>query len=280
MCFYHNNMLQHLRVNKGSHCYRLLSETVGVLVIFNSNFDALCILIESYNENLAVLDSEEQDAINISNYICNKLGIPFYFFKYSDKILNNNTQVLYFMNGMYSFDICSLYDFFTNKIINPNVNFNISNKNTPSKYINDKNSTPFHEWQRNCLNYNGFPVDIDMVFYENNVLYSLIEIKRSFVKDWKPYKADKNNYLALCKFCDRLEVNFSLFFIPQIKNLSVKVDDYDHISIYNVLHKVCNYKEADDIFFIRKPVFSLGEITAFKSDFFRETLNNTTWKKI
>ncbi len=277
MNFYNNDMLLYLRNNKTIHNYRLLSETVGVLVIFDENFNALCILIESYNKDLSKLSDEERDALNISKYFYQTIGLPFYFLKYSDDDLTVNSNIEYIISGMQTTNSCLLGDFFTNIIKNTSVNFTLTSKNTPTKAINDKTSTPFHIWQRSNLGYSGFPVDIDMVFIQNNILHSLIEIKRSYIRDWKPYKADKNNYLAMCKLCNLAEINFFLFFIPQHKNGSIKTDDYNNIAIYDIFHRIGNYKNADDIFFSKRATLDLSNLIKLNFSFFKQARQNNTW---
>lgn len=277
MSFYHNNMLSFLLQKKDSHNFRLLSEQIGVLIIFDQNFNAQCIFIESWDKTLNKLTDEENDAIKVAQYFYNKIGLIFYFIKYSDSELNNGSQILYKKyDNMKGLKLCTLFDFFTHIVSDSNVNFRINlNQKHNIKVINDSISTPFHKWQRDNLSYDGFPVDIDIALVEDENVLSLIEIKRSRIQNWKPYKADKNNYLAMCKFCDRLETNFFLFFISQQENGGQKIDDYEHIDIYDIYHKIGNYKEADNIYFKKIKTLSLNEL--LKYDFFQKHTKNETW---
>lgn len=278
--FYNSDTYRILKNNINKHHFRLLSETVGVLIIFGDNFIPQCILIESWNKDLNQFSSEENDAIQIAKTICGKINLPFYFLKYSDDMINNQSQIIYYtsqdVNAPY--DTTNLYDFFTKCIHNNSVNFTILDKEKRvAKEINDKASTPFHIWQRKYLQYDGFPIDIDMVYYDTDIR-AIIELKRSYIQNWKPYKFDEKNYLSICKLCNLLEINFLLFFIPQLKNNGRTVDDYEHIRIYDIYHKIGNYQNSDDVFFCQKYKISLNDLIQHNHfRFLSIPQHNDTW---
>lgn len=285
--FYYNNMLSILRANANKHHFKLLDEKVGFLIIYNKiNFNPLCILIESWNKT-GNITNEENDACGIAKYLSKTLNIPFYFISYSDDTLNHQSEITYYTSN----DLGKIYkgklgDFFT-KLTNEYLEFRVISMEKYVKPINDKSSTPFHVWQRKYLKYidlfyddpnndNIKMVDVDMVYCDTKVR-SIIEIKRSYVSDWKPYKADENNYLSICKFCDLLGINFFLFFVPQNNNNGVKIDDYEHIKIYDMYHRIGGYNDSNGLIFKERCVISLNELMIKEFNFFLNPLPNDTW---
>lgn len=276
MSFYKSGLYSFLRENREKHCFRLLSENIGVLIIFNtSNLMPMCILIESWIYNMDLntdLSNEENDAIRIAENLCLKTNIPYYFFRYSGNYIDLESRIGCYINGQYNTTM-TISDFFKNL-----QGFQITNlSKTTTKEINSRCSTPFHEWQRKHLIYNGFPIDIDM-YFDNNQTPFIVEIKRSYIKNWKPYKDDAMNYLAMCKFCDLAGINFLLLFIQQEKNEEIIIDDYQNMTFYNVFHRIGNYLDPNTLFFGSSMKIKLEDLLTNHALQFL-FLPNKTWKE-
>lgn len=260
--FYKNDFLDILKENKEKHCFKLLSKDVSIIIIFNSDNIAKCLITESYSKE-EYFSEEEKDSIYIARQIENKLSIPSFFIKYSQEELDTDSEVIFNKTNLKQISKLKLKDIFQEINKETEINFEIVNTKKVKKEINDKFSTPFHKWQRDYLKYNGFPVDLDLAYSSNennNIkLNAIVELKRSYITNWLPYKNDIKNYLALSKFSDNMEIDFLLIFIQQIKNNEEVYDDYNQIYIYNIFHKIGKYKE-DSILFSLKDYLSLEEL--------------------
>lgn len=245
--FYKNGLLDILKEKRNKHSFRLLSEDVSILLIFDKNFNAQCLITESYSKNKGYSE-EEKDAIFIARYIEKKISIPSYFIRYNQEELDVNSIITFNRTKDKTLKKITLSEAFSYVNKESLFNFKIVDKKNVSKQINDKVSTPFHRWQRSHLNYTGFPVDLDMVCFLNNELKAIIELKRSYINNWTPFKNDMNNYLALAKVSDLMSIDFFLLFVQQEKKNDVSYDDYNKLYLYNIFHKIGNYKENSLIF--------------------------------
>ena len=70
------------------------------------------------------------------------------------------------------------------------------NEMPAQKSINDKSSSPYHDWQRVHMGNSVVVADIDLLRLENGVPTEIIELKRSFIdiEKWEPYQKDYRNF--------------------------------------------------------------------------------------
>ena len=109
------------------------------------------------------------------------------------------------------------------------------------KGVNRYTSNEFHDWQRKYLPSRFVLQDIDtwaLVWADSQKSFepiAIVELKRSYYSptNWKPFEADKPNYLALLKLSQRAElplwivyfkkgeriVNESLFHLFNVKSV-------------------------------------------------------------
>jgi hypothetical protein len=96
------------------------------------------------------------------------------------------------------------------------------------KEVNRFTSNEFHVWQRENLPGKFAIWDVDtwaLVVSDSTLEYeplALIELKRSFADptEWKPYEADKPNYLAAFKLARRANLPFLTIYFMKGKSLS------------------------------------------------------------
>lgn len=275
--FYKCDMLSLLRERKKEHNFRLLSEKIGVLLIFDDNFELKFILVESWVDSInSELSSEEQSAIRFSEHISCLLGKSFYFFRYEDNEIRDISTVQY-RTSKSGNDLkkCNVMTFFNEHV----EECTLKEKNV-KKQINKSLSTPFHQWQRKYLDYKGFSIDIDMLFASEGKVKFIVEIKRSKISNWKPYKEDANNYLAMSKLCEKIGVPFLLFFVPKIEKNNIIIDCINNLKIYDIYHRVgAKYLEPNSIFFnVRCENISLEELIKKDYSFFTENIDLKTWR--
>lgn len=95
------------------------------------------------------------------------------------------------------------------------------------KSINDRSSSPFHDWQRKNMGDSVVVADIDLVRYRNNVPVEIIELKRSYIEleRWEPYPVDYKNFILLSKLSHARGLQFYIVY-----NKRIKTPFYDDVS--------------------------------------------------
>lgn len=110
------------------------------------------------------------------------------------------------------------------------------NRLSAQKSINDKKSSPYHEWQRENMGSSVVVSDIDLLRLENHEPREIIELKRSFIPldKWKPYKADYNNFSLLSALAKERSLGFYIVYnyrkkTPLFDDISrLKIFEFDH----------------------------------------------------
>lgn len=94
------------------------------------------------------------------------------------------------------------------------------NEMPAQKSINDKSSSPYHDWQRVHMGNSVVVADIDLLRLENGVPTEIIELKRSFIdiEKWEPYQKDYRNFCLISKLARKRGWIFTLCIITEGKN--------------------------------------------------------------
>jgi len=105
------------------------------------------------------------------------------------------------------------------------------------KPINKSYTDYFHFWARKHMK--GFQNDIDAYFFVND-RYHLLELKRPMesVRNWRPYRADTQNYIIFSKFCS--ERNYAL------TNLAYSRAERGLVKIFKNVEVISNKKLSYD----------------------------------
>ena len=109
------------------------------------------------------------------------------------------------------------------------------------KSINDKSSSPYHDWQRFHMGDSVIVSDVDLIRYYAGELQEIIELKRSYidVESWEPYKRDYKNFILLSKLARKRKLDFFIVY-----NHRTKVPFYDDVSklkIFEFDHRMQTY---------------------------------------
>lgn len=178
------------------------------------------------------IDEKENETIEIGKCISDKSRLPFFIIRYVDGEDNSfnerdlmvgryvpgeNTDVEYVKSDI---------QYFVNNLTQCGIPASLENR-SPQKEKNDKLSSDFHLWQRECLRV-GIFTDIDMIRYdkENREILRIYELKRSkeSFEEWKPYYKEIFNYRILANFCELLSIQFYIVFNGQKKkNSKIKI---------------------------------------------------------
>jgi hypothetical protein len=110
----------------------------------------------------------------------------------------------------------------------------VSNTQT-SKYLNDKTSSAYHNWQRSSLGAALTVSDIDLWrLNESGAPEIVFELKRSYydLQRWKPFTDDYRNFMLISNLCNKAGLQFKIIYNQRIK--TPFEDKIDKLKIFTV----------------------------------------------
>jgi hypothetical protein len=128
----------------------------------------------------------------------------------------------------------------------------VSNTRT-AKYLNDRTSSAYHNWQRNSLGKALTVSDIDLWRISNSGKPEIvIELKRSYydLKRWQPFTDDYRNFRLISNFCNKAGMEFKIIYNQRIK--TPFQDKIDYLKIFSL-----NFSKNPPI--VENGIFSLNE---------------------
>lgn len=96
----------------------------------------------------------------------------------------------------------------------------VSNTKT-AKYLNDRTSSAYHNWQRNSLGAALTVSDIDLWRINQAGDPEIVfELKRSYydLARWKPFADDYRNFKLISNLCNKANMQFKIIYNQRIKN--------------------------------------------------------------
>lgn len=110
----------------------------------------------------------------------------------------------------------------------------VSNTRT-AKYLNDRTSSAYHNWQRSSLGAALTVSDIDLWrLNEDGVPEVVFELKRSYydLPRWKPFTDDYRNFQLISNLCNRANIQFKIIYNQRIK--TPFEDKIDKLKIFTI----------------------------------------------
>jgi hypothetical protein len=109
------------------------------------------------------------------------------------------------------------------------------------KSINDKSSSPYHDWQRSNMGSSVIATDIDLLRFEGQNPIEILELKRSYkaLEEWEPYHRDYKNFLLLSKLARKRDLAFYIVYNHRTK--SPFYDDISRLKIFEFDHRMTTY---------------------------------------
>ncbi len=88
------------------------------------------------------------------------------------------------------------------------------------KAINDRSSSPYHEWQRTHMGSSVVAADMDLIRLQRGKPTEILELKRSYIHltNWTPYKEDYENFYLLSSLAKRSGLKFYIVYNRRIKD--------------------------------------------------------------
>lgn len=226
-----NGFCEYLKQYEKPHTFRFYDTTKSLLVVAKKqDNEPLMLIIDdrvSPEEEKRGLDSYEKEFGNTCFRMAKRAGLPLFWIRYVDHdIVSNSDWVMLWeeREGFRPIQMGQLVSVFHQHKIEASLI-----QKTPQKKKNDRLSSAFHIWQRECMNVGVF-ADVDLIQLDQNgaQAVSLIELKRSHysMERWRPFAFDLNNFSILSNFCARLGgIPFYILYHEQVSSLPYGVPE-------------------------------------------------------
>jgi len=197
------------------------SKCTPLLLVFAKGVPAALLNSQLLNEDL--------EAVKLFRYCSEKANLPFAIIKFP--IDSEEVTEIRFTTGK-KFETISMKELTTRYN-----NYGLPISNTPTdKYLNDRYSSAYHNWQRKSLGKDLTVTDIDLWKLDSKGNPQIIlELKRSFYspEEWKPYLDDYNNFKIISNLCNEVGINFMITYNYRITKPKFK-DDPSRIALFDV----------------------------------------------
>lgn len=174
------------------------------------------------------LSSSEQEAFNQLQYLSLKCNIPLLYVRF---IADGEIEGVKTINDKGDFANLSMREL-TQKFNS----LGLPTSNTPTaKYLNDRSSSAYHNWQRNSLGAALTVSDIDLWKLDANSNPSYFyELKRSYyaLERWKPFPDDYRNFRLLSNLANSARIGFRIAYNVREKNPFK--DDISKLKIFDI----------------------------------------------
>lgn len=211
------------------------SGNLWILVYGDSNYEPKVVTVASGNPLNMEVTGAETKAVNAAKQLVEGTDIGVNFVRFDPcKPIN---QVAYWNPGMARIPIIS-----SEELKNRFWQYGLEmNEMCAHKLINDKSSSPYHDWQRSHMGDSVVVADIDLIRYQREMPREIIELKRSYIniEKWEPYKQDYKNFILLSKLAERRQLDF--FIVYNHRTKTPFYDDISQLKIFEFDHRMQPY---------------------------------------
>lgn len=206
------------------------SGNIWLLVYGDENYKPRVITAASGNKLNVTVTEEEKRAVSAARQITENTNIPVNFVRFDpDEPIH---QVKYWEQGMDKIIIISSSDL-RDRFAQYGLRMNDLQAH---KSVNDKISSPYHDWQRRHMGDSVAVTDIDLLRFENNAPAEIIELKRSYkaLDIWEPYTNDYKNFILISNLAKKRNLKFYIVYNRRTKNpffddvSKLKIFEFDH----------------------------------------------------
>lgn len=226
-----NGVYDFLSKCKEKENYFWTSENFWILVYGDSNYEPKVVTVASGNPLNIVITEAEMKAVKVARQLVEGTDIGVNFVRFDPcKPIN---QVAYWNPGMARIPIIS-----SEELKNRFRQYGLEmNEMSAHKSINDKSSSPYHDWQRAHMGDSVIVADIDLIRYQGEEIREIIELKRSYIdiEKWEPYKQDYKNFILLSKLARRRKLDF--FIVYNHRTKTPFFDDVSKLKIFAFDHR-------------------------------------------
>jgi hypothetical protein len=232
MKYYATNAMYEQILSDRIAYYKFTSGNAWQLVYGDQNSNPLLLIYaKGVNENEYLSDFSDQDkeAVELLSFISKHSALPLLIIKFRSDLSEINEVLV--SEQHYDFKKVSLAE-----LSNIYKNYGLPVSNTPTdKYLNDRTSSAYHNWQRSCLGKSLTVSDIDLWKVDENGTPKIIfELKRSYysIERWNPFPEDYNNFMLVWQLCFKSSISFKIAYNVRTRNPFF--DDISKIKIFSV----------------------------------------------
>lgn len=232
MKYYTTNALYEQIISRRIPHYKFTTGNSWQLIYGDKNSTPLLLVYaKGVNETEYFSDYSQQDqeAIGLLSFVSKHSSLPLLIIRFRAD-LNEIKEVLVSENSLdfKRVSLAQLSDIFKK--------YDLPVSNTPTdKYLNDKSSSAYHNWQRSCLGRGITVSDIDLWKVDSKGIPRVIfELKRSYytIERWRPFPEDYNNFKLVWSLCYKTNMLFKIAYNVRTKNPFF--DDISRIKIFSV----------------------------------------------
>lgn len=208
------------------------SGNLWMLVYGDGNFEPRVLTVASASRLGQSTSVEEKNAVREARRITEGTDVPVNFIRFDPK--KTMATVRYWEPGMRHIQEISSVSL-KERLMAYGLTMN---ERTAHKSINDRSSSPYHNWQRNNMGDSVVAADIDLVRHDGNNPIEIIELKRSYIAidKWEPYKQDYRNFILPSKLAEKRNINFYIVYNRRTKQPFF--DDVSRLKIFEFDHRM------------------------------------------
>jgi len=211
------------------------SGNLWLLVYGDENFDPKVLTVASAGRLGKTTAIEEKKAVRVARLITEGTEVPINFVRFDPE--KDMEKVQYWEPGMKNIPEIS-----SEKLKSRLMMYGLKmNGAMAHKRINDRSSSPYHDWQRKNMGDSVIATDIDLLRHDGNRLTEIIELKRSYkdIEEWEPYQKDYKNFILLSKLAGKKNVGFYIVYNKRTKEPFF--DDVSKLKIFEFDHRMPEY---------------------------------------
>ena len=232
MEYYKSNAIYKHIDKKQLNRYKFVSGNAWQLVYGDNSCNPLLLILAvgvAINEIDEEPTSEEKYAFSLLHAIADKTNLPIRYIRFASDV--DEVENVRLSDGSFVYSVLSmpeLSDLFAS------YDLPVSNTKT-AKYLNDRTSSAYHNWQRNSLGAALTVSDIDL--WRINDLGEpeiIFELKRSYYEliGWQPFRDDYSNFKLISNLCNKASIKFKIMYNKRTTN---PFKEYiDNLKIFSV----------------------------------------------
>ncbi len=232
MAYYNGNgVYDYLAQHEEGRDFFWTGKDIWILVYGNADCEPMVLTVASANRPDAAFTNEEKNAVDMAAWLAGESGISVNFVRFDPA--RPMDQVGYCEPGMKKVSVISsdaLRGHFSKYGLK-------MNDMGAGKMINDRSSSPYHEWQRTYMGNSVVVSDIDLLQLRNHLPVKIIELKRSYITldRWTPYTDDYDNFILLSRLAVKSNMEFLIVYNRRIKNPFL--DDISRLKFFRFDHR-------------------------------------------
>lgn len=232
MEYYKSNAVYDFIIAKNLNQFKFVVGNAWQLVYGDNNCNPLVLVLAVgvHKDEIGNQPSEQdKNAFTLLKWLADKTNLPIIYIRFIDNLDSIESVVV----------SSNLSDFSTISLAELSVKFGtiglpVSNTQT-NKYLNDKTSSAYHNWQRNSLGAALTVSDIDLWLINNTGEPEVVfELKRSYydLSRWKPFTDDYRNFKLISNLCNKANIGMKILYNQRLKNPFQ--DKIDQLKIFSV----------------------------------------------